>query len=144
MSPRLWAILRQRCPVCLEGKMYAGVLRMHERCPACGHVFMREPGFFQGAMYVSYGMGLGLFLALALLASAMLGPRIGLVPALLIATLVYLPSVPLLFRYSRVIWAHINIATLPASERPRAEAPPSSPKAPHLRPPPPQGPRPPV
>jgi uncharacterized protein (DUF983 family) len=108
---RLSAVLRQRCPVCLEGPMYSGLFRMYERCPECSHQFEREPGFFQGAMYVSWVSGVGLFAALALLAQAGLAPRIGLVPGLTIAIVVYLLAVPQLFRYSRVIWAHVNIGT---------------------------------
>lgn len=47
-------MLRQRCPVCLEGPMFSGLFTLHDRCPRCGHAFIREPGFFQGAIYVSY------------------------------------------------------------------------------------------
>jgi len=112
MGRRVRAILRQRCPVCLEGPMFSGTLTMYERCPRCGHVFEREPGFFQGAMYVSYALGVGLFAALALVADLGLAPRIGVVPALFVAVAVYLPMVPVLFRYSRVLWAHLNVRTL--------------------------------
>jgi len=44
-------------PVCLNGRMFAGRLRMHPTCPVCGHRFEREQGFFQGAMYVSWVLG---------------------------------------------------------------------------------------
>lgn len=108
---RLDAILRQRCPVCLEGPMYSGLVTMNERCPRCGHVFERETGFFQGAMYVSWVTSVGLFATFALLALFLLAPRIGLFAAMAVAVLVYMPCVPMLFRYSRVIWAHINIGT---------------------------------
>jgi len=94
--------------------MFSGTLRMHERCPQCGHRFEREPGFFQGAMYASYALGLGLFAVLALIADAALTRRLGLFGALALAVVVYLPAVPVLFRYSRVIWAHLNIGTLQA------------------------------
>jgi uncharacterized C2H2 Zn-finger protein len=92
---------------------------MYERCPRCGHRFEREPGFFQGAMYVSWVSGVGLFAALALGATAVLASRIGFVAALTVAVVVYLPAVPMLFRYSRVIWAHVNIGTLDRPGRPR-------------------------
>jgi hypothetical protein len=96
--------------------MFAALFRMHRGCPRCGHVFIREPGFFQGAMYVSYGLGLGIFFVLALASSSVLAGRIGLVPALLLAAGLYFLGVPLLFRYSRVIWAHLNVGTLPPGE----------------------------
>ena len=58
-------ILRQRCPRCRTGNIFPysvfrGFPRMHERCPACGLKFEREPGYFLGAMYVSYGLGIGI------------------------------------------------------------------------------------
>ena len=92
--------------------MYSGLITMYDRCPRCGHQFERETGFFQGAMYVSWVSGVGLFATLALLASALLTPHIGVFAALTVAVVVYLPTVPMLFRYSRVIWAHLNIGSL--------------------------------
>ena len=111
-TDRFSAILRQRCPVCLEGPMFSGLIKMYERCPRCGHQFERETGFFQGAMYVSWVSGVGLFAALAVSASIFLAPHIGAFAAFALAIVVYLPTVPMLFRYSRVIWAHLNIGTL--------------------------------
>lgn len=96
--------------------MFAGVFRMNPRCPRCGHEFEREPGFFQGAMYVSYGLGMVVFTVLALVADATLTPRIGVVAAMIVAAVAYMPLVPVLFRYSRVIWAHINVGTIPGRE----------------------------
>ena len=32
---------------------------MHERCRACGLKFEREDGYFLGAMYIGYGLGVG-------------------------------------------------------------------------------------
>jgi hypothetical protein len=97
--------------------MFGGLFTMNAQCPRCGHAFMREPGFFQGAMYVSYGLGLLVFLALGFVANAALASAIGLVPALFVALVLYLPLVPLLYRYARVIWAHVNVVTMPRSER---------------------------
>ena len=91
--------------------MFAGLFRMWEVCPRCGHRFMREPGFFQGAMYVSYTMGLFTFLFLLLFCRARLTPVIGLAAAYATAFALQLCLVPILWRYSRVIWAHLNIGT---------------------------------
>jgi hypothetical protein len=98
--------------------MFSGPFAMLERCPRCGHRFEREPGFFQGAMYVSYTLGVGLFVVLVLVSALLLSHRIGFVRAVLVAVLVYLFWVPVVFRYSRVIWAHANIGTLQGNEGP--------------------------
>ena len=108
---RLAAIAEKRCPACLAGPMYQGTFTMYEHCPVCGHRFMREPGFFQGAMYVSYTMGLFTFLFLLLFCRARLTPTLGLTAAYVVAFALQLCLVPMLFRYSRVIWAHLNVGT---------------------------------
>lgn len=92
--------------------MYSGLITMYERCPRCGHEFERETGFFQGAMYVSWVTSVGLFATLALLSVAVLASHIGRAGALAVAVVVYMPMVPMLYRYSRVVWAHINIGTV--------------------------------
>ena len=63
------AILEARCPQCRSGKMFKHSLskvsrfsEMHTHCPQCGLRFEVEPGFFIGAMYVSYAMSLTLFI----------------------------------------------------------------------------------
>jgi uncharacterized protein (DUF983 family) len=112
MPARLRAILRQRCPVCLEGPMFRGRFAMNPTCPVCGHRFEREAGFFQGAMYLSYGFGTAFLIVLGYTADALLAPSIGFVPTLAGVVAVQLALVPTLFRYSRVIWAHLNIGTL--------------------------------
>ena len=48
--------LRLRCPRCGVGRVFDGVYRVAPRCPACGLVFEREPGYFVGAIYLNYGV----------------------------------------------------------------------------------------
>lgn len=92
--------------------MFAGALRMHERCPVCDLRFEREPGYFVGAMYVSYALSVPIVAAL-----------VGLVwlvrpswswPALVgAATAAYLPLVPRVFRTARILWIHLDRALDP-------------------------------
>lgn len=78
---------------------------MNRSCPGCGLLFEREEGYFLGAMYVSYGISSAL-LVLGLLIVHLLLPDLDLGWGVLIATVAYLPFVPLVFRYSRVIWIY--------------------------------------
>ncbi len=48
--------LRLRCPICGQGSLFAGLLKMHANCPHCGVKFEREPGFFVGSIYINYGL----------------------------------------------------------------------------------------
>lgn len=110
---RLAAILSQRCPVCLAGRMFAGPFRMNELCPVCGHRFMRESGFFQGAMYVSYVIATGVFLVLAWGGQLLFGRQLGFWGALAASAAVQMLLVPTMYRFARVIWAHVNVRTQP-------------------------------
>jgi uncharacterized protein (DUF983 family) len=101
------ALLRQRCPRCREGRVFAGLLMMRETCPVCGHRFEREPGYFVGAMYVSYGMALPLLAGLYLLVER-LRPGWSEVAIAAAALALALPLVPPLFRYARLIWMHLD------------------------------------
>ena len=96
--------------------MFAGSTRMNERCPACNLVFKREAGYFLGAMYVSYAiavaaMGFLMWIAWLLLPTWDLGILV------LVACGFYLPFVPMVFRYSRVIWIHYDRWVWPESEK---------------------------
>jgi len=108
LARRLQAILFQRCPSCLRGKVFAGVVTMYERCPVCGHRFEREQGFFLGAMYASYFMAIPALGILTWLMSWLLLPSWNLEFVVLAALAPFCFLVPVLFRYSRVIWMHID------------------------------------
>lgn len=61
MSSALAAMARGRCPRCRRGAIFArggfpGMPPPNERCPECRLLFLREPGYFLGAMYISYAM----------------------------------------------------------------------------------------
>ena len=104
---RARAILRLRCPVCAKGRVFAGPFAMNEHCPACGLKFLREPGYFLGAMYFSYGLAIPLitiFTGLAWLAL----PGWHLYQLVLLAWFAFLPLVPAVYRYSRVMWLHFD------------------------------------
>lgn len=53
-----------KCPICEQGDIFERkgnilllqVPKMHTSCQVCGYTFEKEPGYFLGAMYVSYGM----------------------------------------------------------------------------------------
>lgn len=101
----LRAILALRCPRCLKGNVYARGLTMHKTCPKCGLSLQREPGFYLGAMYFSYGMAI--LVALPLCVYLFLR---GVSPTwnALAGTAVIVVLSPWLIRYSRVLWLHFD------------------------------------
>jgi uncharacterized protein (DUF983 family) len=106
MSPtaaQKWrALLSQRCPRCCDGKIYSSG-KMNQRCAVCDLLFEREPGYFLGAMYVSYGMAV-LFLLIGLLIAHWLLPDVDLGWLVLLCAGLFVPFVPMVTRYARVIW----------------------------------------
>jgi uncharacterized protein (DUF983 family) len=109
-STRLVALYKQRCPRCLRGQVFAGPFRMHALCPTCGLLFEREPGYFTGAMYLSYGLGLVATVPVWL-PMVWTGRSVGEV--LLASSLVLLLGSPWLFRYSRLLWLYFDHALDP-------------------------------
>ena len=104
---RLAAVVQQRCPRCLHGQVFATLFRMHAQCPLCGLSFEREPGYFTGAMYLSYGVAL-IATAPVWLTMVWRGRSLGEV-LLVIGPLLIVGS-PWLFRYARVLWLHLDQA----------------------------------
>jgi uncharacterized protein (DUF983 family) len=101
------ALLRQRCPRCREGKMFKGPMAMNDPCPVCGLLFQREEGYFLGAMYFSYFLGVAIMLPLFFLLTYLLPEWDGRLLAVL--TLVpYIPLMPAVFRYSRTLWIYFE------------------------------------
>ena len=102
---RVLAVLRQRCPRCLMGPTFNDMWEMYEACPNCGLIYEREPGYFTGAMYLSYGMAglicIPLWIWLVYLEMPTFAVLLIIAGALLGAT-------PLLFRYSRIVWLHLD------------------------------------
>ncbi|MBY0524629.1 MAG: DUF983 domain-containing protein [Gemmataceae bacterium] len=107
---RWQAILEQRCPRCLNGKVFTGLLDMHEYCPSCGLKLEREQGYFLGAMYISYALALILIVAFALVLMVLL-PDVRYEYVVFLAFVPYLLCVPAVFRYSRLIFMHFDRST---------------------------------
>ena len=79
---------------------------MCERCSICDLKFEREPGYFLGAMYLSYGLGVLIMTPIALLLWALTGWWISKV--ILWAAVLFLPFVPTITLFSRVLWIYLD------------------------------------
>ena len=87
---------------------------MSDRCPACGLHFNREPGYFLGAMYISYGLAVGLIVAFGVILWLLTGWRLDKVT--LWAVLLFLPFAPMLTFLSRVLWIYLDQTIDPETE----------------------------
>jgi uncharacterized protein (DUF983 family) len=112
---RIYSILFNKCPACHKGDFFVvnnpyklkQFDKMHVKCEVCDESFEREPGFYYGAMYVSYGLavalGVGLFLAMVVLLD------IGVLPFLIVYSVCILVLTPWLFRKSRLTWINLFV-----------------------------------
>jgi uncharacterized protein (DUF983 family) len=114
----LATIVRRRCPECGRGAIFRAPLTMNERCPNCGLLFGRgEPGYFTGAMYVSYALAIPLIALLTLIEYQFL-PHWSLFRLVLLAWGLCVPLIPWIWQYSRVIWIHFDQAIDPQTHDP--------------------------
>jgi uncharacterized protein (DUF983 family) len=123
---RAKAVVLQRCPRCLQGRVFRRFMSMHERCPVCDLRFEREPGYFYGAMYFSYA--LAIVTTLYWVPLLILGAPLWLVIGL--PSLHLLLQTPLAFRYSRVLWLHLDHRLDPEGTRGQEPPLPPGPRLP--------------
>ncbi|MFA6515940.1 MAG: DUF983 domain-containing protein [Bacteroidia bacterium] len=105
---KIKAMAQGKCPRCQSGKLFCHnaigthFMDMHTHCPVCDLQFEIEPGFFWGAMYVSYAITCAILL---ILGGAVL--VIGNNPDFWIYMAIILPSFvlasPFTYRYSRIL-----------------------------------------
>src|SRR5262249_5342040 len=90
-------ILHHRCPRCRVGTIFdrspfRGFPKMYERCSICQLHYEREPGYFLGAMYISYALALPIVALIAGLVWALTGWW--LTKVTIWAVVLFLPFVP--------------------------------------------------
>jgi hypothetical protein len=77
---------------------------MNERCPHCDIRLEPEPGFYQGAMYVSYGFTVMVMVIIGVLLYYTLNPSDWTYVGTVIGVMLLL--VPLNYRYSRILFLY--------------------------------------
>jgi uncharacterized protein (DUF983 family) len=115
---KLYSVLHGVCPRCQKGKVFKyptyqkiHFAEMNDYCAVCGQSFAPEPDFYQGAMYVSYGLSTALFLivGVVMLFYFELGYLISFITIVFGAILL----LPVIFRVSRLIWINIFVSYRP-------------------------------
>ena len=112
-TSKLAAIVKAQCPKCRRGKIFSGSLygfnlqKTNDNCSHCGMRFEIEPGYFYGAMYVSYVFVVGEMMLIGLLTYLITGNDKS--PWLYISSILVsiLLLTPLNYRYSKVFLLHL-------------------------------------
>ena len=112
----LRSILQQRCPRCRIGgifqySIFRGFPKMCERCSICDLKFEREPGYFLGAMYFSFALGVLTMAPIAALLWFLTGWWITKVA--IWAVVLFLPFAPTITLFARVLWIYLDQAIDP-------------------------------
>lgn len=124
---KIYSIVKGKCPRCQEGAIFeepnpyrlGKLFQMHEHCGHCGLRFELEPSFFYGAMYVSYGYSVALFVATYIIMNWIYEPSIlDIVIALAVVVLLLAPVV---LRLSRVTWLNLFVKYAPEKRGPKAK-----------------------
>jgi uncharacterized protein (DUF983 family) len=112
-KPKVLALLQGKCPQCHQGSLFThGSLnlrkftKVNQYCSHCGVRFEREPSFFDGAMYISYALSVGLFLVSAYIIYSFFHPISENVYLIAIVSEVFL-LYPFMFRYSRILYLYL-------------------------------------
>lgn len=105
------ALLSGKCPRCRKGDIFKHPLsdvlhfaKMNETCPHCGTTFEPEPGFYFGAMFVSYALSVALFVVVGLGLYFLFNPSDWVyITTIGIAAVLF---TPISFRYSRILFLY--------------------------------------
>ena len=112
---KLNSILTGTCPRCQEESMYVdqnpynlkNIYKMHDNCSHCGLHYQIEPSFFYGAMYVSYGLTVGIGIAAFIISKVIIGLSLLHSFIAIIASLIAL--MPVTARLARNIYINIFV-----------------------------------
>ncbi|GAA4374816.1 DUF983 domain-containing protein [Hymenobacter koreensis] len=107
------SLLALRCPRCHEGPLFKSsafnlskFTEMPEHCPVCGQTYEPEPGFYWGAMFISYAFTVAIFVTSGVLLYWLAGD-----PALWVyiatVSIAALLTMPLVLRYSRALMLYL-------------------------------------
>lgn len=105
-------IYKEKCPNCVTGHVFEentsllNIPKMNEQCSNCSYRFEREPGYFIGAMYLSYGLAI-LEGILAFLFGYFLLPEIAIGWMILLVILPMFLFAKKNYKWSRIIYIKI-------------------------------------
>ncbi len=114
---KIYSIVNNKCPKCHEGDFFKSghsydlknFTKMYNNCPVCDENFEPEPGYYFGAMYMSYAINVAVMVAVWVGSELLFKDGIGIWWLVLFSILLGLALTPLTFRWSRLMWINIFV-----------------------------------
>jgi uncharacterized protein (DUF983 family) len=107
--------LLKRCPRCGGKGLFRSWFHQHERCPTCGYLFEREPGFFVGAYFINFAIAEG-FLFVLVMGYVLWKdqhPDAGVVIPVAIGVAIGVILPILMYPFARTIWSAFDLLMTP-------------------------------
>lgn len=112
---KLYSIVRLKCPRCHEGNLFVSrnaynfknMLSMPKHCPVCNQNLDMEPGFYSGALWVSFPIIV--LIAIPFWAIMYFILELSMNWMAIIMAVYIFGLQPLIMRYSRAIWINIFV-----------------------------------
>ncbi len=112
---KLYSIFNFKCPKCHQGDFFQGNIyklskmgRVQKNCSHCNLKYERETGFYYGAMYVSYGLGVALGVSVWIL-QLLFFPDASALQLFLSIVFAVILLYPLLYSFSKIIWINLFV-----------------------------------
>jgi len=107
------SMIKGKCPHCQQGDVFAykqfyhptKFSKMHDTCDHCHTSFFPEPGFYTGAMYVSYALAIPIAFLVAMGLSYGFGASDEVSLGAMMVSIFLMT--PINFRLSRLIWLYL-------------------------------------
>ncbi|MFY9243225.1 MAG: DUF983 domain-containing protein [Polaribacter sp.] len=113
---KIYSIVNGKCPKCQKGDFFkygftfnpSKITKIHDNCSNCNLKYMLEPSFFYGAMYVNYGITVGISIVVFIIAK--LGFELSLLQSFLSIIIALFVLAPVNLRLSRILWINMFVS----------------------------------
>ncbi len=113
---KLFSILKFKCPHCHEGDFFksnnpynfSSMAVTYDNCPNCKRKLLIEPGFYYGAMYVSYAFGVAHIISFVV-AKFVLDFEMEFWNFIILVGSALLMISPVYYALSKIVWANMFI-----------------------------------
>jgi len=114
---KAYSVFNNKCPRCHEGDFFkykSGTnirhfAEMHDYCPVCNLSYIQEPGYYYGAMYVSYAINVAIMVTIWVAFMVLAPEHFSIWWMVLLSVIAGVGLAPFTFRLARLLWINFFI-----------------------------------